>query len=282
MPAVTLLLLGAGAMLAPAPAIAQRRLGWLSGTRWGRPVRDRHRGPRMPDLLRLALAGNRFGAGGAGLVLGVVTGLTAGPVPGLLAALTGTALVGFARLLSAERNEERSRAELVATVAALQNEYAAGATVADAFTAAAASSGRFGPAVVRAAELARDGNDVAVALHAEGELARLAVACDLVSRSGAPLGRLLAGVQADLAADRRTHRAVRTALAGPRSSALLLAGLPVIGVAMGVGMGAHPERVLLHTTAGLIALSTGVLLDLAGLAWTLALSRRAVNMRPAG
>jgi tight adherence protein B len=278
---VTLILLGASAMLAPAPDVAQRRLGWLSGTRWGRPAGDRRHDPRLPDLLRQS-PGSRLGAGGAGLLLGLVTALTAGPVPGLLAALTGTGVVRFARLLSAERDDERCRAELVATVAALRNEYAAGATVADAFTAAAASSGRFAPAVARAAELARGGNDVAVALHAEAELARLAVACDLVSRSGAPLGRLLAGVQADLDADQRTHRAVRTALAGPRSSALLLAGLPVIGLAMGVGMGAHPERVLLHTTAGLIALSAGMLLDLAGLAWTLALSRRAVNMRPAG
>ncbi|HEX8093161.1 type II secretion system F family protein, partial [Jatrophihabitans sp.] len=159
-------------------------------------------------------------------------------------------------------------------------EYAAGATVAAAFTAAAASAGRFGPAVTRAAALARDGNDVTAALATEQQLACLAVACELVSRSGAPLGRLLAGVQADLDADRRTRRAVRTALAGPRSSALLLAGLPLIGVAMGSAMGAHPERVLLRTTAGLAALSAGVVLDLAGLAWTLALTRRALSMRP--
>jgi tight adherence protein B len=45
-------------------------------------------------------------------------------------------------------------------------------------------------------------------------------------------------------------------------------------------MGAHPERVLLRTTAGLAALSAGVVLDLAGLAWTLALTRRALSMRP--
>jgi tight adherence protein B len=281
MAAVTLLLLGAAVMLAPVPAVAHRRLAWLYDTRWGRPAPDRKHGPSLPALARQALNASRFGAGWVGLLLGLTTGLTAGPVPGLLAALTGIGLVRCARLLSAERDDERCRAELVATVAALQNEYAAGATAADAFTAAAAVSGRFGPAVARAAVLARDGNDVAVALHAEGELARLAVACGLTSRSGAPLGRLLAGVQADLEADQRMHRAVRTALAGPRSSALLLAGLPVIGVAMGVGMGAHPGRVLLHTTAGLVALSAGVVLDLAGLAWTLALSRRASIMRPA-
>jgi tight adherence protein B len=280
---VTLLLLGASAVLAPAPAVARRRLDWLSGTRGGRPevlAGERQRRPRMPELVRQVLAGSRLGAVAVGLLTGVAIGLAVGPVPGLLAALTGTGVTGCARVLSAERDDERRRAELVATVAALQNEYAAGATVADAFTAAAASSGRFQPAVTRAAVLARDGNDVAVALHADAELARLAVACDLVSRSGAPLGRLLTGVQADLDADRRLHRAVRTVLAGPRSSALLLAGLPFIGVAMGVGMGAHPGRVLLHTTAGLIALSIGVLLNLAGLAWTLALSRRALHGQP--
>jgi tight adherence protein B len=277
MPVLTLLLLGAGVALAPAPAVAQRRLGWLAATRWDRP--DRPLGRRMPVWL---VPGSHAGWLGLVLVpvLGLVAGLAAGPVPGVLAALTGWGLVRCTRLLSAERDDERRRTELAATVAALQDEYAAGATVAAAFTAAAANAGRFGPAVSRAAALARDGNDVAAALATEEQLAWLAVACDLVSRSGAPLGRLLAGVQADLAADRRTHRAVRTALAGPRSSALLLAGLPLVGVAMGAAMGAHPERVLLHTAAGLVALSAGVLLDLTGLAWALALSRRALGMRP--
>ena len=282
MPAVTLLLLGAGVALAPAPAVAQRRLDWLAATRWGRP--ERLPGGTRPGRVRQALAGGRVGGGGAGLLLSLAAGLaawfTAGPAPGLLAGLAGVALARCARLLSAERDDERRRAELAAAVAALRSEYAAGATVADAFTAAAASAGRFEPAISRAAGLARQGNDVAGALAAEPELAWLAVACDLVGRSGAPLGRLLAGVQADLDADQRTWRAVRTALAGPRSSALLLSALPLIGLAMGAAMGAHPARVLLHTTAGLAALSAGVVLDLAGLAWTLALSSRALGMRP--
>jgi len=273
---LTLLLLATGVALAPAPAVAQRRLGWLAGARWGHTTRDRAvRGGGAPAWGRRFL-GRRFGAGLAGLVLGVAAALAAGPVPGLLAALVGGGLGRCIGSLRAERDGERCRAELAATVAALRNEYAAGATAAAAFTAAATSAGRFQHAVTRAAVLAREGDDVAVALAAEGELVRLAVACDLVRTSGAPLGRLLAGVQADLDADQRTHRAVRTALAGPRSSALLLAGLPLIGVAMGSALGAHPGRVLLHTAAGLSALSAGVVLDLAGLAWTLALSRRAL------
>lgn len=279
---MTLLLLGASVLLVPAPAVARRRLDWLAASRWGRP--RRHLGATVPARLRQVLTGSHRNAGWLAPILGAVAGLAAGsvagPVPGLLAAVTSTGLVRCARLLRAERDDERCRAELAATVAALQDEYAAGATVAAAFTAAAASAGRFGPTVSHSAALAREGNDVATALSAEERLAWLAVACDLVSRSGAPLGRLLAGVRADVSNDQRTHRAVRTALAGPRSSALLLAGLPLVGVAMGSAMGTHPERVLLHTTAGLVALSAGVLLDLAGLAWTLTLSRRALDRRP--
>lgn len=282
MPTVTLLLLGAGVALAPAPAVAQRRLGWLAATRWGRPAPLP--GRTGPIGIRQAWAGRGVGGGGAALLLSLAAGLTAwfaaGPAPGLLAGLAGVALVRCVRLLSAERDDERCRAELAATVAALRSEYAAGTTVADAFTTAAASAGRFEPAISRAAGLARQGNDVAGALAAQPALAWLAVACDLVSRSGTSLDRLLAGVQADLDADQQTRRAVRTALAGPRSSALLLSALPLIGLAMGAAMGAHPARVLLHTTAGLVALSAGVVLDLAGLAWTLVLSSRALGTRP--
>lgn len=274
---MSLLLLGASLMLFELPAQAQRRLDWLATARWGQPAaRDRRLGPAVAALARQALAGSRFGAASAGLLLGSVAGLAAGPVPGLLAGVAGSGLVRCASLVLAERDDERCRAELAATVSALHDEYAAGATVAAAFTAAAASSGRFATAIGHAAVLAGQGNEVAPALRAEDELARLAVACDLVSRSGAPLGRLLVGLRAELAADRQTHRAVLAALAGPRSSALLLAGLPLIGVALGTGMGTRPVRMLLHTTAGLLALTAGVLLDVAGLAWTLALSRRAL------
>lgn len=183
---------------------------------------------------------------------------------------------GWLRLLRAERSREQDRAELAATVGALRDEYAAGATIAAAFTAAAALPGRCQAALTRAAALARQGAEVTPALAVEPRLASLAVACDLAGRNGAPLTGALAGVHAELVADQRAARAVRTALAGPRSSALLLSGLPLIGLAMGSAMGAAPQRVLLHTGAGRAALVVGATLELAGLAWTLALSRRAL------
>lgn len=277
MPAVTLLLLAASFGLAPAPVSARRRLSWLAATRWGGRARDQHVDPKLwAALAWRALAGSRWSAAWVGLFLGLAAGLAAGLLPALLAAVAGSGLARGTRLVGAERDGERRRDELAATVAALHDEYAAGATVAAAFAAAAPSAGRFEAAVRGAAVLAGQGDDVADALRAEDGLARLAVACDLVGRSGASLGRLLAGLRTELAADRQTHRTVRTALAGPRSSALLLAGLPVIGVVMGAAMGADPVRVLLHTTAGQLALAAGVMLDVAGLSWTLALSRRAL------
>lgn len=239
MPGLTLALLGAGLLIAPAPVLAQRRLAWLATTRWDAPA---------------AAAGSPRRVGWA---------------------WARPALVRCSRLISSQRDGERRRAELAAIVAVLQDEYAAGATVGTAFTAATAVSGRFRVAIAGAAALARDGHEVTEALRGESSLASLAVACDLAGRSGAPLVRSLAGVQADLAADQRTCRAVRTALAGPRSSALLLSGLPLLGLAMAAAMGADPQRLVLHTGAGRLALVAGVALDLAGLAWTVALSRRA-------
>lgn len=242
MPGLTLALLGAGLLIAPAPVLAQRRLAWLAATRWDAAAADDP--PRR------------------------VGWFPARPV-----------LARCARLVSSPRDAERRRAELAAIVAVLQNEYAAGATIGTAFTAATAVAGRFRAAIAGAAALARNGHEVTAALRGESSLAQLAVACDLAGRSGAPLVRSLAGVHADLAADQRTCRAVRTALAGPRSSALLLSGLPLLGLAMAAAMGAHPQRLLLHTGAGRLALIAGVALDLAGLAWTGALSRRAQGGR---
>ncbi len=245
MPGLTLALLAAGLLIAPAPVLAQRRLAWLAATRWDAP----------------AAAGSPRRAGWA----------SARP-----------ALAWCARLISSQRDSERRRAELAAIVTVLQDEYAAGATVGAAFEAATAVSGRFRVAMAGATALARDGHEVTGALRGESHLASLAVACDLAGRSGAPLVRSLAGVQADLAADQRTCRAVRTALAGPRSSALLLSGLPLLGLAMAAAMGADPQRLLLHTGPGRLALVAGVVLDLAGLAWTVALSRRAQGGRAPG
>ncbi len=203
----------------------------------------------------------------------VLAGTLAGIVPGLLAGLACWTLIGCRRRLAAERSADRHRATLAAAVAALADEYAAGASTGPAFERSALVAGPFRAPLAEAGLRAGYGGDPADALEGVAALAPLAVACALVDRTEASLTQLLAGVRADLASDLTARRAVAAAVAGPRTSALLLATLPAVGLAMGAGMGADPTRVLLHSSIGLAALTVGVLLNLAGLVWTLRLTR---------
>ena len=69
------------------------------------------------------------------------------------------------------------------------------------------------------------------------------------------------------------RRELAAQLAGPRATARLLAGLPVVGVALGAGLGADPLGFLLGTTAGFACLAAGGVLVALGLLWTRALVR---------
>ena len=67
------------------------------------------------------------------------------------------------------------------------------------------------------------------------------------------------------AADQR--RAVAVALSGPRASAAVLTGLPVLGLLMGTAMGARPWAFLLESPGGRVLAAAGVLFDVAGVCW---------------
>jgi tight adherence protein B len=99
----------------------------------------------------------------------------------------------------------------------------------------------------------------------------------LSARTGCSLAAVTAAVEDDLRARHRLRLELRTATAGPRASAMLLAGLPVLGLAMGSGVGADPWRVLTTTGTGQLLLVLGVALELAGLSWTGYLVRRALR-----
>ncbi len=98
---------------------------------------------------------------------------------------------------------------------------------------------------------------------------RLLAAC---WRIGAERGGTFASVVDELAMalrDEEAHREeVAAQLAGPRATARLLAGLPLLGLAMAAALGAHPVAFLLGTWPGIGCLILGAALDLAGLAWT--------------
>ena len=86
---------------------------------------------------------------------------------------------------------------------------------------------------------------------------------------------LLESLRTDLV--QRKDFAARTdaGLAGPRATAMVLAGLPLLGLGLGQLMGAAPLAVLLGTPLGSILLVLGVGLAAAGVLWADAIVAKA-------
>ena len=103
--------------------------------------------------------------------------------------------------------------------------------------------------------------------------ADLALLWRLAERTGCAL---IGPVQRLRDADRgeaSVRRELAAQLAGPRATARLLAGLPLVGVALGAGLGADPLGFLLGTVAGIGCLMVGGVLVAMGLLWTRLLVR---------
>jgi tight adherence protein B len=134
-------------------------------------------------------------------------------------------------------------------------------------------------AIATAARL--DGN-VAVALNTPTPpalataLGRVATAWQLAQRHGLPLAEVLEAVRRDLEHRARFTRQVLARMAGPRTSALALSLLPVVGIALGTVMGANPLAVLTGTGLGQLLLVVGVTLLCAGVTWSDRIATRAV------
>ncbi|MCV2491757.1 pilus assembly protein TadB [Geodermatophilus sp. YIM 151500] len=108
-------------------------------------------------------------------------------------------------------------------------------------------------------------------------LDRVSAAVLLSQRTGCSLSAVVGAVEDDLRARGRQLQELRSAVAGPRASAGLLAALPLLGLVMGTGIGADPWRVLTTTGTGQALLVLGVSLEWAGLAWSRRLVRGAVR-----
>ncbi|WP_067438608.1 type II secretion system F family protein [Nocardioides jensenii] len=100
-----------------------------------------------------------------------------------------------------------------------------------------------------------------------GDLRLVASAWQVAVRSGSGPAVALAEVAETVREREATRRLVRTELASARSTARLMAGLPVLTLVMGSGAGGDPVRFLLSTPLGLACLAAGVLLTVAGLCW---------------
>ncbi|SDX70167.1 tight adherence protein B [Modestobacter sp. DSM 44400] len=248
------------------------------------PRRSAHR----PARLRTPALG-RPGAGGA-LVdrraapwLAAVLAVSAGAVLStvVVAGLAGGCTALGVRAVQGRRRtaaEQRQIAALAEALGVLAAELRAGRSVDDA--AGTAVAGCPEPTVAAAlGPVLRLGVDPDTAAPAQtgAVLTRVACAVRLSARTGCSLAAVVTAVEDDLRARVRAETELRAAVAGPRASASVLAGLPVLGLLMGSGVGADPWRVLTTTGPGTVLLVAGVALEGAGLAWSARLVQRAVR-----
>ncbi|MEU0243012.1 type II secretion system F family protein [Streptomyces sp. NPDC006235] len=227
---------------------------------------------RVADGLRRARGRLRaeWWAPVAGLVLAV---LGASVLPAVLGA-AGVPLLRRIRLAGRARRDRERRADaVIALCGALAGEVRAGCQPGEALLRAARDCGGLADAQPTVLAAARFGGDVPDALStaarqpgAEG-LRGLAACWRVAVDQGAGLAAGLDRLAAALRAERDQRSDLRAQLAGARATAVLLAGLPALGLLIGTALGADPLQVLLHTTAGLGCLVTGGVLEGLGLWW---------------
>lgn len=174
-----------------------------------------------------------------------------------------------------ERDARHDRVAIAQALTILESELVAGAREDAALTAAAAVAGRSAVFLREAAAGVGSSEHVETALARSSLLRPLASAWRVRHACGAPVADVVGQVARDVELRRARDLAVDAALTGPRSSAALLAALPVLGIGLGTVMGARPLTFLFGSTDGSIALLVGVGLDVAGWAWTGAMVRRA-------
>lgn len=231
-----LLVAGAAALAEPAPArrVAER----------GRTLVSH----RIPVTAACTAAGV--------VVLGRVTLAVAG-------AMAGATAIHVLRARRAASAERRRRAAAAAYLGAVSTNLQAGATLPEAL---ARAGEQVGEAQVRAdamriAHQARTG--ARLEPHVP-ELERLGVLWTLSVSRGVPLAKLIAALRDDIDHANRHRDATRAALAGPQTTAAVLAALPAAGVLMGTAMGASPIAFLTGGGLGGVLLVAGTALVCAG------------------
>ncbi|WP_406359200.1 type II secretion system F family protein [Streptomyces sp. NBC_01635] len=216
------------------------------------------------------------------LAAGAVLALLGASVLPLVAGTAGVPLLRRARLAAGERRVRERRGDaVIALCGALAGEVRAGRQPGEALSPAARDSGGLGDARAAVLAAARFGGDVPDGLvvaarqpGAEG-LRGLAACWRVAVDQGAGLAAGLDRLEAALRAERDRRADLRAQLAGARATAVMLAGLPVLGLGLGAALGADPLHILLHTPSGLGCLAAGGVLEGLGLWWVLRIMRGA-------
>lgn len=165
------------------------------------------------------------------------------------------------------RRQAQLRARVLQAIGALAAELEAGASPGEALLRAQGD-----PSVwPQAAAAARWGDGIAEGLERDARAAPVldqVAACWRVGSRGAGLVEAIQHVAASARAAEDVRVEMEAQLAGPRSTARLLSGLPVVGLGLGLMLGADPLDWLLGTLPGRLCLTLGVTLTLIGMWWT--------------
>lgn len=252
---VAALLLATALVLAPAPP--HRR--WVNVER---------RAPMARTRTRIRLLG-----------AAVTAALLMTAVPATVSA-AGCAVAGTAvwrRHRRAARLRRRADATVLqAALEVLVGELRIGAHPVAAFEVAAAETdGPVAASLRTVAARARLGADMAAGLYdtaASSALGayweRLATCCALAQRHGLPVAALMRAAARDVNERERFSCRAEAGMAGARTTASVMAGLPVLGLGLGHLIGAEPVRFLTAGGFGGTVLVTGTVLGCVGLLWS--------------
>ena len=233
--AVAVLALVAGLVRGPSPATA--RLRTLPGRAPRLPL---HR-PTVPSTRTGVAVAAISGAAAVGAWAWLGYGVTVPVLPAIAGAVAGATAAAAMRRAVADRARRRAEGAVAEAIGSLAADLRAGQQPAEALAAVA------GPVTRHRA---------VGAVWAVSE------------RSGAPAAAVLDRIEQDLRSQQDQRREVAAALAGARSTGTMLAVLPLLGIGLGAGMGAHPITVLLARPRGQVALVAGVVLEALGVLWT--------------
>lgn len=237
---------------------------------------------RSPERVRSDLSPRRGGrwtnlVGVLGVLVGLGVVVGARWLPVLVGLASVVATVGL--LLGRARSQRRMRAtadEVARACQVLAGQLRIGQIPVVALRTAAEDS----PVLERAVATHQVGGEVPAALRRVAEqpgadgLRALAAAWQLAERSGAPLAEAAERVTRRLAEQGDLRRAVAAELAPARATGKLLAGLPVVGLAMGFMVGGSPDEFLLQTWLGRWLLAAALVLACVGVLWTELLADR--------
>lgn len=259
------LLLTGTALLCWPDARAATRLRAITGERASKRLR-----PGRPNTLTVTVSA------------AVLGWLTAGPAGAVAATLLTLTIRRQLRTRTESRDSLTAVDGLAEAMRTLVAGLRAGAHPATAAESAAEDAHPRTRTTMRAiSAAARLDGDLATVIDAQSSsltpaLTRLATAWQLAQRHGLPLADVVDAVRRDLDQRARFTRQVLARMAGPRSSALALSLMPILGIALGAATGANPLAVLTGSPLGQAMLVAGVALLCAGMTWSSRITTRAV------